>query len=275
MESSFKYDPEDIESLLLHKQFHELYPEEKEFVLRHLGSPEEYESLRKTLFELRDASRNDEWIEPDAKLKRELMAEFSRERRGGFFVWLNALFALPSRPWYRQTGWQVSLASVALIVGLLAFWPAPDTNSVALLKSTEPGSAPADSSTSIAPAHTATAEKPVAIAEANTQALIPPAPVAVSVYENEITDAPSESVAEETSVGSVDAGAAIGNVVHADDVSESESHKEVLTQAVQLSKTSTTSKLENLAHPAVVKPEKLSMNIAETKGLIDLLYTAK
>ena len=30
------YDPEDIESLLIHKEFEELYPAEKEFVLKHI-----------------------------------------------------------------------------------------------------------------------------------------------------------------------------------------------------------------------------------------------
>ena len=52
MKRKFKYDPEDLESLLLNKRFNELYPEEKEFVLRHMDSAEEDASMRKTLLSI-------------------------------------------------------------------------------------------------------------------------------------------------------------------------------------------------------------------------------
>jgi hypothetical protein len=119
-----KYDPEDIESLLLHKQFNELYPEEKEFVLRHIENQDEYESLRKTLFEVHNSSNDSDWLEPDHSLKRDLMAEFSREKRGRFFVWLNALFSMPTVsdiPWFRRPAFQVAMVSVLLFTGGL-FW---------------------------------------------------------------------------------------------------------------------------------------------------------
>jgi hypothetical protein len=127
MNNFLKYDPEDIESLLLHKQFHELYPEEKEFVLRHLEGEAEYESLRRTLFELHDVSKTDEWLEPDASLKRELMREFASERRRGFSIWLNNLFAAPEIPWFRQKGYALALGTLALLVGL-TFLFLPKTN---------------------------------------------------------------------------------------------------------------------------------------------------
>jgi len=109
-----KYDPEDIESLLLHKQFHELYPEEKEFILQHIETPEEYESLRKTLFELRDAAANDQWLQPDASLKKELMAQFVTEEKGGFRVWLNSLFTWPDVQWYRQPSLRLAFAGACV-----------------------------------------------------------------------------------------------------------------------------------------------------------------
>jgi hypothetical protein len=37
MKDPLKYDPEDIESLLKHKTFSELYPEEREFILKHIA----------------------------------------------------------------------------------------------------------------------------------------------------------------------------------------------------------------------------------------------
>ncbi len=117
-----KYDPEDIESLLLHKQFHELYPEEKEFILQHIETAEEYESLRKTLFELRDSAQEGEWIEPDAALKRDLMAQFASEEKGGFRIWLNSLFTWPDVQWYRQPALRVAFAGACVVLGVLFFF---------------------------------------------------------------------------------------------------------------------------------------------------------
>lgn len=121
MKSNSKYDPEDIESLLLHKQFNELYPEEKEFILQHIETPEEYESLRKTLFDLRDASQQGEWLEPDASLKKDLMAQFVTEEKGGFRVWLNSLFVWPDVQWYRQPALRVAFAGACVIAVAVFF----------------------------------------------------------------------------------------------------------------------------------------------------------
>jgi hypothetical protein len=116
-----KYDPEDIEYLMIHKQFHELYPEEKEFVLQHVEGVEEYESMRKMLLELKNSSVQDDWLTPDASLKKALMAEFAKERKGRFSIWLNSLFAMPERPFYRQTGVQWSFGLVVIALGTFIF----------------------------------------------------------------------------------------------------------------------------------------------------------
>lgn len=118
MKQNYKYDPEDLESLLLHKQFHELYPEEKEFVLRHIDTPEEYESMRQTLFELRDAASQGDWLQPDASIKKALMVEFSSEQKGSFRVWLNSLFTWPDVRWYRQPVLQLAIVVVVITTGL-------------------------------------------------------------------------------------------------------------------------------------------------------------
>ncbi len=133
-----KYDPEDIESLLLHKQFNELYPEEKEFVLRHIESQDEYESLRKTLFEVHNASNDADWLEPDPSLKRNLMAEFAREKKGGFFIWLNTLFSMPTIsdiPWFRRPAFQVAMVSVLVFTGGF-FWYNAQKNETAMAEVT-------------------------------------------------------------------------------------------------------------------------------------------
>ena len=130
MKQFSKYDPEDIESLLLHKQFNELYPEEKEFVLRHLDGAEEYESMRRMLLELKNSEGTDEWLTPDPSIKKALMAEFARERKGRFSIWLNSLFAMPERPIYMQRGVQWSFG-VALIAGAFFFFK-PNGNQILL-----------------------------------------------------------------------------------------------------------------------------------------------
>ena len=54
-----KYDPEDIESLMMHKTFSDLYPEERAFVLKHLDSELEYESMRNTLISVQSRDKSD------------------------------------------------------------------------------------------------------------------------------------------------------------------------------------------------------------------------
>lgn len=120
MKKSYQYDPEDIESLLMHKQFNELYPEEKEFVLRHVEGEDEYESLRSTLFMMHDLASNDEWIEPDASLKKELMREFAREEKKGFVIWLNSLFAFTQEGplWRQRTAMRYALGGALVLAGI-------------------------------------------------------------------------------------------------------------------------------------------------------------
>jgi hypothetical protein len=49
------------------------------------------------------------------------MAEFAKERKGRFSIWLNSLFAMPERPFYRQTGVQWSFGLVVIALGTFIF----------------------------------------------------------------------------------------------------------------------------------------------------------
>lgn len=124
-----KYDPEDIESLLLNKQFAELYPEEKEFVLRHISDEEQYNSMRKMLMEIREISQSDDLLTPDASIKKNLMAQFESERKGRFTIWLNSLFAAPDLPWFRQSGVQMAFGIGIVLIGVWGIlqWNNADT----------------------------------------------------------------------------------------------------------------------------------------------------
>lgn len=129
MDDKRKYDPEDIESLMMHKTFEELYPEEKTFILEHLDSSDEYESMRKTLLTVMAASNDHDRIVADPAIKESLLAEFGTQKRGGFTIWLNstlAWLAPPKIEWYRKPAFQMAFASIALLVGFFVFSPAEE-----------------------------------------------------------------------------------------------------------------------------------------------------
>ncbi len=175
MKQFSKYDPEDIESLLLHKQFNELYPEEKEFVLRHLEGIEEYESMRRMLLELKNSEGTDEWLTPDPSIKKALMAEFARERKGRFSIWLNSLFAMPERPIYMQRGVQWSFG-VALIAGAFFFFK-PDGNQIVLAENQKTENQDGNSAkTDTTQNGTELAETPKTVVDTSMSNVIPAAP---------------------------------------------------------------------------------------------------
>ncbi len=125
MKNHSTYDPEDIESLMRHKTFDELYTEEKEFVLRHLENKEEYESIRSTLFDIQASRDEDKWLEPDPSIRRNLMAAFSDRPAASLTVWLNALFT-PMLSRLNQVGRPVfAVAAVLLVCGVLFWWLYP------------------------------------------------------------------------------------------------------------------------------------------------------
>lgn len=141
MNKSTKYDPEDIESLMLHKSFEELYPEEKEFVLRYIDSKEEYNSMRDTLAMVKDSNTLDSPIEPKENIKEDLLAAFQTEKKKGFIVWLNGILPFSSsakEPFYWRPMFQVGLTSLILLLGLGYFlWqnnPTEDGKNIAELK---------------------------------------------------------------------------------------------------------------------------------------------
>lgn len=121
MKQQEKYDPEDIESLLLNKQFYELYPEERAFVLKHLEDESEYNRLRRLLLEIHEIAASDDLLTPDSSIKRHLMNEIKKEKKGKFTIWLNSLFASPELPWWKQRGMQLSLGVMLILIAVGAF----------------------------------------------------------------------------------------------------------------------------------------------------------
>lgn len=283
MNPLFKYDPEDMESLLLHKQFHELYPEEKEFVLRHMSGPEEYDSLRRTLLELHDASNHDEWLEPDDQLKRTLMAEFQREHRSRFIVWLNALFATPELPWYRRPAVQLALGSILIAGIVISLWPDTSSPTFAELRKEESVSnQPTDTSSSPKAEENKSPIPPMEqnIAYVQEDRAIPPPALSTEEYleiQEEGTEAPSNGAATplpsmdrvESDIAIVDAVTMQGNstqpLASAPSVQPEEAFSESEATAKTLSKT--VAKTKNAV--------TLSSSMADKKDLLQVLYTAR
>jgi hypothetical protein len=124
MKKDNKYDPEDLESLLMHKSFDELYPEEKEFVLKHLEGPGEYEEMRQTLLLVQREMQEGEGIEARPEIKERLLESFHSERKGGFLVWLNQFFSALERNRYKWAV-PVAVAGMAIFVWFFIFSEEP------------------------------------------------------------------------------------------------------------------------------------------------------
>jgi len=116
MKNKLKYDPEDIESLMLNKTFDELLDVEKNFVLRHLDSEKEYNSMRKTLLNIKTAFKEDDFLIPSPAIQSKLIADFESKNQPKqlWYHNLNQIFTIT--PVYRNPVFQVSIAAMFLLV---------------------------------------------------------------------------------------------------------------------------------------------------------------
>ncbi|MCH2198008.1 MAG: hypothetical protein MK081_04450 [Flavobacteriales bacterium] len=122
MNDSYTYDPEDIESLMKHKSFSELYVDERAFVLKHIEDEDEYESMRHLLLSMSKVS-SDDGLRSRPATKEAVMAAFREQRKRTAWYTLNGLMSLlviPERKWFLQPGLQLAaLVGVILSVAIL------------------------------------------------------------------------------------------------------------------------------------------------------------
>ncbi|NNC83296.1 MAG: hypothetical protein HKN79_06940 [Flavobacteriales bacterium] len=113
-----KYGPEDLEQLLEEKQYEELLPEERQYVLKHIDGKEEYDLMRDTLFAVLEPGSE---VDPPAALRQELIAKHrSHHARPRFTIWLNSIAAFwQGRAYVVRPALQ--LAGLALVLGGV-FW---------------------------------------------------------------------------------------------------------------------------------------------------------
>lgn len=119
MERHERYDPEDIEGLLSERGFDELLPDERAFVLRHLSGREEYERMRALLHYVRPDERDRGTIEPEDRVRTNVLEAFRAQQQPQWRIWLNGISL-----WLAPNGasasplWRPALAfgSLALLI---------------------------------------------------------------------------------------------------------------------------------------------------------------
>ncbi|MBK9597206.1 MAG: hypothetical protein IPO60_02475 [Flavobacteriales bacterium] len=134
MERPERYDPEDLEHLMLERGFDELLEEERAYALRHLEGRAEYERMRALLHHVREDKRDHAPMDADPAVRERVLAAFRMQQQPQWRIWLNSVggFLLPARP---SMYWRPALAlgTVAvLIFASLMIWNAmePKENKV-------------------------------------------------------------------------------------------------------------------------------------------------
>jgi hypothetical protein len=109
---------QEIDRLLLEKEFFELNDRERELVLSEVKNEQEYNQLR---YSLRLILQEDsEWIAPEKSTKAHLLKHMKSKHEPNRAIWLNSFWAwlMPSeKPVYYRPGFQlIAIASIALLI---------------------------------------------------------------------------------------------------------------------------------------------------------------
>lgn len=121
MERFERYDPEDLEHLMLERPFHELLPEEQAYALRHLGDAAEYERMRALLLLVQAGMEDDVPMDAGPTTREHVLRTFREQRRPEWRIWLNstAAFLFPPRP---ALYWRPALAlGMVVLISLFVF----------------------------------------------------------------------------------------------------------------------------------------------------------
>ncbi|MFZ1618285.1 MAG: hypothetical protein WAT41_13120, partial [Flavobacteriales bacterium] len=117
MEPTERYDPEDLEHLMLERRFDELLEEELAFALRHLTGRAEYDRMRSLLLHVREDRTEQGTLDAPPQVREHVLQAFREQQRPQWKIWLNSVggFLLPERP---AQYWRPALAlgTVAVLV---------------------------------------------------------------------------------------------------------------------------------------------------------------
>ena len=280
MKHQEKYDPEDIESLLKNKQFYELYPEEREFVLKHMEDEHEYNRMRRLLLEIQEISASDDLLNPDASIRKNLLYELRKEKKSRFVIWLNAVFAAPEIPWWKQSGVRVSFGVLILLLGVGSILLLNDNNPIVLAENKQSENPQTEEVLDSLAKDESNGEnsepnQPVEISTDEVQISEVPAPVALADVEVVQEEKVSIAQSDEPSAGAPQTSAEI-----ADNYKAESDQKMTLNSIETTSSTSPAREMvsfnETAKKPKSNSPsEDGSVVLNEHSDLIGLLFTAR
>ncbi len=183
MERPERYDPEDLEHLMLERSFDELLEEERAYALRHLESRAEYERMRALLHHVRDGKSAQAPLDADPAVRERVLQAFRAQQLPQWQIWLNSVggFLLPARP---SSYWRPVLALgtvAALIFGSLTLWNSMGYDEHAVLAEVKQQETPAPAG----PTFKAASDGAVQSGAGNEEAEAMPAPGAVTTMLSE------------------------------------------------------------------------------------------
>lgn len=121
MERMERYDPEDLEQLMLERGFDELLEEERAYALRHLAGRAEYERMRALLLHVREEAGQAPDLDAGPVVRERLLQAFRSQREPRWRIWLNTVpgLLLPPAPAFP---WRPALALGAVAVISASVW---------------------------------------------------------------------------------------------------------------------------------------------------------
>ncbi|MGB1039815.1 MAG: hypothetical protein ACPGVD_02995, partial [Flavobacteriales bacterium] len=119
MDKNNTYHPDDIEELLIQKEYNELSAEEREFVDSQIENATEYAELRNTLLTIKKIAQEEQAILVSPSIKEELLEKFENNKSKAGWFSLNSIgeFLFPSNTaLFRKPGLQFALAGALLLL---------------------------------------------------------------------------------------------------------------------------------------------------------------
>lgn len=125
MSTELKYHPEDIEFILLNKEYHDLDLEQKSFIEEFVESEEEYLLMRGTMLNIAESVHPEVDIVPAYSIKDALMEEFEKGDKLAAGWWSNVKTMLfpAGQTFVRKPGVQMAFVACSVVlVAILIPW---------------------------------------------------------------------------------------------------------------------------------------------------------
>ena len=119
MDKNNTYHPDDIEELLIQKEYDALSAEERKFVDSQIENSSEYSELRNTLLTIKKIAQEEQAILVSPSIKEELLEKFENNKSKAGWFSLNSIgeFLFPSNTaLFRKPGLQFALAGALLLL---------------------------------------------------------------------------------------------------------------------------------------------------------------